>query len=202
MPETPFYDLFVLLDPETPEEQRTQLIDRIRGQIDGPGTLKGDADWGMRSMTFEIDHRQEAQYHLFQFQGKPELLNELDRTLSIEDAVLRHRIIRLPGPAPEVTPKPSAEEPRRTEERGDRGRPPGRGPRPDGPEEEAGSENGTEAPATTQTAEPAETPAPPEPALSETAAAEAPAAEPAADPVPEEQIGEDTAASSQPDEPA
>jgi small subunit ribosomal protein S6 len=108
-----FYDLFVLLDPETPEDRRGSVIDQVKRQIDSGGTLKGDADWGMRRLSYEIDHRREAQYHLFQFEGTPELLTQLDRALSIDDGVLRHRIIRLPGEPPETTPRP-AEEPRRT----------------------------------------------------------------------------------------
>jgi small subunit ribosomal protein S6 len=114
MAENHYYDLLVLLDPEAPEERRTGLIEQIKGQIDAGGaTLKGDADWGMRKLSFEIDHRREAQYHLFQLQSPPELLAQLDRNLSIDDSVLRHRIIRLPGEAPETTPKPGDDASRR-----------------------------------------------------------------------------------------
>ena len=115
MPQAPYYDLMILLDPEAPEERRAELVDQIKRQIDsGDATLKGDADWGMRRLSFEIDHRREAQYHLFQFQAAPDVLSQLDRSLSIEDSVLRHRIIRLPGEPPETTPKPAEDLPRRT----------------------------------------------------------------------------------------
>jgi small subunit ribosomal protein S6 len=67
----PAYDLFVLLDPETPEDRRTELVAQVRSQIDSGATLKGDADWGMRRLAYEIDHRGEAQYHLFQFHASP-----------------------------------------------------------------------------------------------------------------------------------
>jgi small subunit ribosomal protein S6 len=118
MAEARYYDLMVLLDPEAPEERRTELVEQIKRQIDsGDATLSGDADWGMRRLAFEIDHRREAQYHLFQFQAAADLLAQLDRTLSIEDAVLRHRIIRLPGEPPETTPRPAEEAPRRGDER-------------------------------------------------------------------------------------
>jgi small subunit ribosomal protein S6 len=106
MADKPNYDLMVLLDPEAPEERRAQLIEQIRGQIQsGDATLKGDADWGMRRLAYEIDHRAEAQYHLFQFEASSDVLSSLDRSLSIEDAVLRFRTIRLPGEAPAETPQ-------------------------------------------------------------------------------------------------
>ena len=105
MPPQASYDLMVLLDPEAAEDARAGVLERIKGQIEsGDATLKGDADWGMRRLAYEIDHRGEAQYHLFQFQASAEVLNELGRTLSIDDIVLRFRTIRLPGEAPEVTP--------------------------------------------------------------------------------------------------
>jgi small subunit ribosomal protein S6 len=108
------YDLFVLLDPEVPDERRSAVVEQVKSQLgSGGATLKGDADWGMRRLSYEIDHRREAQYHLFQFEGNPDVLTQLDRSLSIEDAVLRHRIIRLPGEAPEQTPGPSEDASRR-----------------------------------------------------------------------------------------
>jgi small subunit ribosomal protein S6 len=145
MPPKPSYDLMVLLDPEAPEDARAGILERIKRQIEsGDATLKGDSDWGMRRLAYEIDHRTEAQYHLFQFQAAPDVLNELDRSLSIDDVVLRFRTIRLPGEAPEVPPPapPHAppERPRR-EDRGrrdDRGRDGDRAPRQ--PEEEPAPE--------------------------------------------------------------
>ena len=75
MADKPNYDLMVLLDPEAPEERRAQLIEQIKGQIEsGDAALKGDADWGMRRLAYEIDHRTEAQYHLFQFEASAEVL--------------------------------------------------------------------------------------------------------------------------------
>lgn len=144
MPPQASYDLMVLLDPEAAEDARAGVLERVKSQIEsGDATLKGDSDWGMRRLAYEIDHRGEAQYHLFQFQASPEVLNELGRTLSIDDIVLRFRTIRLPGEAPEVTPPaPShvAPEPRRREDRGrregsDRGRDSGDRQAPRQPEE-------------------------------------------------------------------
>ena len=106
MPKPAAYDLFVLLDLESPDERRAGVIDQVRRQIQERGDLKGDVDWGSRKLAYEIDHRGEAQYHLFQFEATSDLLSELDRSLSIEDAVIRHRIIRLPGEAPTRRPSP------------------------------------------------------------------------------------------------
>jgi small subunit ribosomal protein S6 len=107
MPAKGAYDLMVLIDSELPEESQTELVDGIKKQIEsGGGLLKGHADWGVRKLTFEIRHRTEAHYQLFQLEADPPLLAQLDHSLKIQDAVLRHRVIRLSKGAPETTPTP------------------------------------------------------------------------------------------------
>jgi small subunit ribosomal protein S6 len=108
MPENkPAYDLFVLIDPEVPDERRAGMVEEIKKRISsGDGLLKGDVDWGTRRLAYEIDHRSDAYYHLFQFEASSDLLRTLDRSLAIDDGVLRHRIMRLPKGAPDEPPKP------------------------------------------------------------------------------------------------
>jgi small subunit ribosomal protein S6 len=107
------YDLIVLIDADLPEDRRTQILDSIKKQIDsGEGELKGDVDWGVRKLAYEIQHRGDAYYHLFQLEASPELLKQLEHSLAIDDGVLRHRIIHLPkGPA-EKLPRPTPSAPR------------------------------------------------------------------------------------------
>jgi small subunit ribosomal protein S6 len=107
MAEEPAYDLMVLIDPDVPEERRIAIVQDVRKQIDsGEGELKGDAEWGVRKLAYEVDHRTEAYYHLFQLEAKPELLKQIEHALAIDDGVLRHRILRLSKGVPETTPRP------------------------------------------------------------------------------------------------
>ena len=147
----------------------------------GGASLKGDADWGMRRLSYEIDHRREAQYHLFQFAGTAEVLTELHRSLSIDDSVLRHRIIRLPK-EPEATPTAPEDAPRRTsDERG-------------GPRDRRDRETALEG----DTAEPEAPTAEPAPTAAE---GEAPAAPPAQEePSPPEERAEPSEATEAKDE--
>jgi small subunit ribosomal protein S6 len=112
MPATPIkaaYDLLVLIDPDALEERRAQILEGVKKQIDaGEGAVKGSIEWGVRKLAYEIGHRPEAYYHLFQIEAGPELLKQLEHSLAIDDAVLRHRFIRLPRGAPEHPPKPPA----------------------------------------------------------------------------------------------
>lgn len=105
----PLYDLMLLLDPGAPSDRQEAILNDVKGQLESGGTLVGSYDWGARRMTFEIDHRPDAAYHLFQFEteGGGALLERVDHSLKIMDGVLRHRIIRLKdGSPPPPTPAP------------------------------------------------------------------------------------------------
>ncbi len=44
------------------------MISEVQGLLEPGGNLVGAHDWGSRRMAYEIDHRPEAAYHLFQFE--------------------------------------------------------------------------------------------------------------------------------------
>jgi small subunit ribosomal protein S6 len=110
------YDLMVLIDPNAPEEQRSAVVSEVESLVGANGELVGEHDWGQRRLAYEIDHRPEAEYRLFQIRAGRELLQRLDQRLKIMDGVLRFRIIRSKGePAPPPPPQRS-EAPRVREE--------------------------------------------------------------------------------------
>jgi small subunit ribosomal protein S6 len=107
------YDLMLLLNPEVDDERRDAILATARGIIErGGGTVEGEYDWGLRPLTFEIGHRPDGEYYLFQFTGEPEVLEDLHHTLRITDGLMRFRIIAVrPGtpPPPEVRQPATAE---------------------------------------------------------------------------------------------
>jgi small subunit ribosomal protein S6 len=105
----PLYDLMLMLDSNAPDERRAQIASNVQSMIEAGGTLVGAHDWGMRRLAYEIDHRADAEYRLYQFETPDRdhrLLERLDHSLKIMDGVLRFRIIRLkPGSPPPPTPR-------------------------------------------------------------------------------------------------
>jgi small subunit ribosomal protein S6 len=99
--EAPLYDLTLLLDTEMESERRDQILANVEHAIDGRGEIVGRHEWGVRQTAYEVRKHTDAEYHLLQFRGPPELLDQLDHNLKITDGILRHRIIKLrPGTAP------------------------------------------------------------------------------------------------------
>ena len=105
----PVYDLMLLLDTAATDEQRAKILADAEAAIVAEGTLVGKHDWGARALAYEIRHKGDAEYHLFQFNATPALLERLHRTLRLTDGIVRFRIIKLapgtPGP-PAVRPEP------------------------------------------------------------------------------------------------
>jgi len=103
------YEIMLLLDPEVAEERGDEIIQRIRDSVEGAqGSWDGHEPWGRRRLTYEIDHKGEAVYHLVLFTAPPETLAEITRVLKITDGVTRHGAYRrvkdghtkAPSPAP------------------------------------------------------------------------------------------------------
>ena len=113
---TGLYDLMLLVDPNAPEERRNAAISETESLIASGGELVESHDWGQRRMAYEIDHRPEAEYRLFLFNGDNTLLDRLNQRLRIHDAVLRFRIIKA-KPGQPMPPPPDQQFARRREER-------------------------------------------------------------------------------------
>jgi small subunit ribosomal protein S6 len=94
------YDLVLLLDTQADEERRTQILDNVQAAIEQSGEIVGRHDWGVRPTVYEVQKRPDADYHLIQFHGGVDLLEQLDHTLKITDGVLRFRIIKLRAGTP------------------------------------------------------------------------------------------------------
>ncbi|MDQ3644957.1 MAG: 30S ribosomal protein S6 [Actinomycetota bacterium] len=110
------YDLMLLVDSTAPEERQQSILDEVESIVSSGGTVTSKHDWGTRKITFEIDHRPEAAYHLYQFEGDSPLLERLDHSLRIMDGVLRFRIIRQHPGSPPVPPGPEPVRAPRSEE--------------------------------------------------------------------------------------
>ena len=119
-PNRPIYDLTLLLDTGAGRRAPRQIlanvedVDRARRARSSAGTTGASAP-----TAYEVRKRTDADYHLLQFHGPRELLEQLDHNLKITDGVLRFRIIKLrPGtPAPPdlraaaAAPRPPTSEP-------------------------------------------------------------------------------------------
>ncbi len=98
----PIYDLTLLLDTSAEDAVRAKIVADTEQAIRGGGELLRHDPWGVRALAYPIDHRTDAEYHLFQMHAAPELLAELEHVLHITDGVVRFRIIKLKPGTPDA----------------------------------------------------------------------------------------------------
>jgi small subunit ribosomal protein S6 len=98
----PTYDLVLLLDPDAEDPTRAKIVADTRAAIDADGEVLRHDLWGNRALSYPIQRRTSAEYHLLQFRAaNPGLLSRLNRSLRITDGIIRFRIIKLKPGVPE-----------------------------------------------------------------------------------------------------
>ena len=89
------YELPFFVAPSIDEESRAAVMKRIETTIaEGEGTVDNVDNWGKRKLAYEIDGLTDGDYTLIDFHADPANVAELDRVLRINDAVVRHMIVK------------------------------------------------------------------------------------------------------------
>ena len=90
------YELMVIIDAELDDEVIDATIKRIAGLLDQRGaTVKSEDRWGRRRFAYEINHKHEGYYVVWEFVGGSDL-DQLERALRLADETVRHKVVRLP----------------------------------------------------------------------------------------------------------
>jgi small subunit ribosomal protein S6 len=91
------YELMVILDPELEERTVAPSLDTYLNVVrsDG-GTVENVDIWGRRRLAYEINKKAEGIYAVVTIEAEPATVKELDRQLTLNESVLRTKVIR-PG---------------------------------------------------------------------------------------------------------
>ena len=89
------YEMMVILDPEVDERTVGPSLEKFLNVItSGGGSIEKLDVWGRRRLAYEIDRRSEGIYAVIDMIATPELAQELDRQLGLNESVLRTKLIR------------------------------------------------------------------------------------------------------------
>ena len=94
------YDIMVILDPDLEEKTIAPSLEAFLNVIraDG-GTVHNVEVWGRRRLAYEINHKPEGIYALLHVTATVDSVKELDRQLSLNEAVMRTKVLRAEEPA-------------------------------------------------------------------------------------------------------
>ena len=93
------YEVMVILDPDLEEKTIAPSLEAFLNVVraDG-GTVQGIDVWGRRRLAYEINHKAEGIYALLNVTATVESVKELDRQLSLNEAVMRTKVMRAEEP--------------------------------------------------------------------------------------------------------
>lgn len=89
------YELMVILDPEIDERTVAPSLDKFLGVIRNDGGTVDNVDiWGKRRLAYEINKKSEGIYAVVNMTATAEATKELNRQLSLSEAVMRTKVLR------------------------------------------------------------------------------------------------------------
>jgi len=94
---TRLYELAVLLPMTLSEKELKEVCKDIEESFkEKNAKLLHKEDWGKRGLAYKIKKQAEGRYIIYYYEIKPEHIREIDESVRLEKAVLRHLIVRLP----------------------------------------------------------------------------------------------------------
>ncbi|MCK6210391.1 30S ribosomal protein S6 [Georgenia sp. EYE_87] len=88
------YELMIILDPEVEERTVAPSLDKLLTVVKTGGTVDNVDIWGKRRLAYDIKKRSEGIYAVVNMTTTPDIAQELDRQLGLNEAVLRTKLIR------------------------------------------------------------------------------------------------------------
>ena len=89
------YEIMVILDPTLDERTVAPSLEAFLNVIRNDGGKVDKIDiWGRRRLAYEIAKHAEGIYAVIDVTAEPQTVSELDRQLSLNESVLRTKVLR------------------------------------------------------------------------------------------------------------
>ena len=89
------YEIMIILDPETDERTVASSLEKLLQVIPSNGGTVDKIDiWGKRRLAYDIKKKSEGFYVVVDMTTAPEIAQELDRQLGLNESVLRTKLLR------------------------------------------------------------------------------------------------------------
>src|SRR3990172_5403484 len=90
------YEVVFIVKPDAAEETLKGVLQKVRDTIGGlKGEVAGADEWGKRQFAYLIRNYQDGYYFLVTFSGAPSVPKEVERTLRLNENVLRYQTVRI-----------------------------------------------------------------------------------------------------------
>ncbi len=91
------YELMVIVDSDVDDGDIAAVVSRIEGLVVKEGGRAASTDnWGRRRFAYEINHKLEGTYVVWEIVTESAGLPDTERQLRLADDIVRHKLFRLP----------------------------------------------------------------------------------------------------------
>ncbi len=110
------YELVYIFDPALSEDQVNEKLERYHQHItDGGGEITAVDHWGRRQLAYPIRKKTSGYYVVVQFTAPTDGLPEMERTLKLDEELVRYLIVLSEG-EPTAPMSIATREPRRDDD--------------------------------------------------------------------------------------
>ena len=89
------YEIMIILEPETDERTIAATLEKLLQVVPSSGGSGDKIDiWGKRRLAYDIKKKSEGFYVVVDMTTTPEIAQELDRQLGLNETVLRTKLLR------------------------------------------------------------------------------------------------------------
>ncbi|MCY3850889.1 MAG: 30S ribosomal protein S6 [Acidimicrobiaceae bacterium] len=91
------YELMIIVDSDVDDGDIDAVISRVEGLVvDEGGRIASTDNWGRRRFAYEIQHKLEGTYVVWEIVTESAGLPNTERQLRLADDIVRHKLFRLP----------------------------------------------------------------------------------------------------------
>lgn len=93
------YEVMIIIDSDVDERQVPGLVDKYLEIITkGGGTVDNNELWGRRRLAYDINKKSEGIYAVVRITVEPEVVQEMDRLMGIDEKIVRSKVLRIEEP--------------------------------------------------------------------------------------------------------
>lgn len=89
------YEATYIIDTNVNDADLANVVEKYHAQVSATAEILSLDNWGRRRLAYEINGKREGTYITMRFKAEPAVAAELDRTMKIDDSVVRALIVRL-----------------------------------------------------------------------------------------------------------
>ncbi|MHA0857557.1 30S ribosomal protein S6 [Paenibacillus sp. CMAA1364] len=86
------YEVMYIIRPDIEQDAVTAAVEKFQGIISNGGEITKHDVMGKRRLAYEIKKFNDGTFVLVNFNGTPEVINELERLMKISDDIIRYLI--------------------------------------------------------------------------------------------------------------